>query len=94
MTRARKLYHAIEMILIIIKLLEKLKHLEGGSQQQFLSSIRSSSDNVHSATSPSRRPTKDSAVVRNLKARIRVHIKSFLAQHTLFPVQFKFGGVD
>mmetsp|Transcript_12054 Transcript_12054/g.15390 ORF Transcript_12054/g.15390 Transcript_12054/m.15390 type:complete len:149 (-) Transcript_12054:553-999(-) len=30
MTRARKLYHAIEMIMTIIKLLEKLKQLEGG----------------------------------------------------------------
>lgn len=30
MTRARKLYHAIEMIMTIIKLLEKLRQLEGG----------------------------------------------------------------
>ena len=29
MTRARKMYHAIEMILIIIKLIEKLKVVEG-----------------------------------------------------------------
>lgn len=38
--------------------------------------------------------TKDPAMAKNLKERIRCHIKSFLAQHTLFPVQFKFGGVD
>lgn len=32
--------------------------------------------------------------VEIVKARAICHIKSFLAQHTLFPVQFKFEGVD
>ena len=29
-----------------------------------------------------------------MKQRIRYTIKSFLGQHTLFPIQFKFDGVD
>jgi len=38
MTRARKLYEAIDMIMTIIKLLGKLRVLEGGEQQSQLSS--------------------------------------------------------
>ena len=88
MTRARKMYEAIEMILTIIKLIEKLRKLEGPptSNNDDLS--------VLSSPSPTRRFTKNPALVKNLKARIRCHIKSFLAQNTLFPVQFRFGGVD
>lgn len=29
-----------------------------------------------------------------MRARIRCAIKAFVTQHTLFPVQFKFGGED
>ena len=44
--------------------------------------------------SPVLRRDKIAAKAKLLKARIRCHIKSFLAQHTLFPVQFRYGGVD
>ena len=63
MTRARKMYHAIEMILTIIKLIEKLKTTSG-----------SNADLSLSVPAP-----KNPAVVKNLKMRIRCHIKSFLA---------------
>lgn len=83
MTRARKMYQAIEMILTIIKLLDKLKAIEAPEDPQ------------SPGKSPQqRRFHKDPGLVQNLKERIRCHIKSFLAQHTLFPVQFKFGGQD
>ena len=82
MTRSRKMYQAIEMILTIIKLIEKLKTFS-----------EKSSDNPSSA-GVTRKLVKNPAMVKNLKARIRVHIKSFLSQHTLFPVQFRYDGID
>ena len=36
----------------------------------------------------------DDPMIKHLKERIRIHIKSFLAQHSLFPIQFKFEGAD
>ena len=63
MTRARKMYNAIEMILTVIKLIESLQTME----KQNISEVRA-------------------AKIKNLKVRIRCHIKSFVSQHTLFPV--------
>ena len=68
MRRARKLYQAIEKIMTIIKLIERLKSLQ-------------------------QKETYD-VLLENLRKRIRSQIKSFLHQHTLFPIQFKFDGVD
>ena len=70
MSRALKMYEAIEMVLTIIKLIEKLKSLEGPQGDNYDLSVM---------TGHSRRFTKNPAQVKNLKARIRVHIKSFLA---------------
>ena len=78
MTRARKMYEAIELILTIIKLIEKLWKLEGPPP--------SDNNDLSVLSGHTRRFTKNPALVKNLKARIRCHIKSFLAQNTLFPV--------
>ena len=93
MTRARKMYQAIEMILTIIKLLDKLKSIETPATSPMKANLLG--ETLLPSTSPaSRRFNANPALVKNLKARIRCHIKSFLAQHTLFPVQFIYGGVD
>ena len=70
MSRALKMYEAIEMVLTIIKLIEKLKSLEGPQGDNYDLSVM---------TGHSRRFTKNPGQVKNLKQRIRVHIKSFLA---------------
>ena len=102
MTRSRKLYNAIEMILTIIKLIEKLKtvdssFLDDSGKNDGPESVRGANSSplgLRSSSPASRRFNKNPALVKNLKARIRCHIKAFLSQHTLFPVQFKFGGYD
>ena len=95
MTRARKMYHAIEMILTIIKLIEKLKVVEGGEKGGPGDNSDLKDAKTAKPTVPARKlGQRNPEAVKNLKARIRCHIKSFLAQHTLFPVQFKYGGVD
>lgn len=95
MMRARKMYHAIEMILTIIKLIEKLKVVEGGEKGGPEDNRDLKDVKTGKPTLPARKLGQmNPEAVKNLKARIRCHIKSFLAQHTLFPVQFKYGGVD
>ena len=88
------MYHAIEMIVTIIKLILKLKSIE--APQTPINKDGLLTLNSTHLLSPSKIiATGDSEeVILQLKARIRCHIKSFLAQHTLFPVQFKFCGVD
>lgn len=79
MTRARKMYQAIDQIATVIKLLEKLSEVQGSGNRK--------NKNGEFKEEYLRR-------VANLRARIRCAIKAFVTQHTLFPVQFKFGGED
>ena len=87
MTRSRKMYHAIEMILTIIKLIEKLKVADPGLfetidehlNERSYSPKASPKLGLRSSSPASRRFNKNPALVKNLKARIRCHIKSFLA---------------
>ena len=85
MTRARKMYQAIEMIITIIKLVDKLKTVENPSANSALQR-RSPTLLLSPSLSPGSRRALNPALVKQLKERIRCHIKSFLAQHTLFPV--------
>ena len=79
MSRCRKMYSCIEMIQTIFKLLDKLRSI-----QDQLSSSQKSQQQLESLQNKE----------QLLKRRVRGTIKSFLAQHTLFPIQFRFDGVD
>ena len=87
MTRSRKLYNAIEMILTIIKLIEKLKtvdssFLDDSGKNDGPESGRGANSSplgLRSSSPASRRFNKNPALVKNLKARIRCHIKAFLS---------------
>ena len=81
MTRCRKMYHGIDMMQTIFKLLIKLKEL-----QEDIDGPNSATG--LSAASPKRRFNSPGKLRKEtlLKDRIRSVIKSFLAQHTLFPI--------
>ena len=99
MTRARKMFAAINMIIKIIKLLEKLKQLQRGRKlgSSLSKSFNDADDNFLRASlnqTPKLDPAEDSPKVKNMKKRIRALIKIFLTENTLFPIQFKFDGKD
>ena len=81
MSRCRKMYNAIDMMQTVFKLLNKLKTMQEKAGLE-----------IGTMSPSSMSPQKKRE--QQLKDRIRGTIKSFLAQHTLFPIQFKFDGVD